>query len=149
MYQPKAIDTPASPQAIRAQVARIVSSEGFARSRRMQRFLEFIVEETLAGRAEELGEYGIATAVFDRSADFEPAVDPVVRIEARRLRAKLLEYYGTPESQQGDQVLIEVPKGAYVPVFRATPPVQVRGVPSGESPRRLAVLPFEVLSAAP
>lgn len=103
-------------QSVRAQLEAILDSEGFTRSPRMQRFLRFIVEETLAGRAEQLGEYAIATAVFDRSADFEPAVDPIVRNDARRLRVKLAEYYSqNPAPAQG--VLIEMPKGGYVPTF--------------------------------
>ena len=70
-------------QAVRAQVARILASEGFARSPRMQRFLDFVVEETLAGRAAHLREYAIAVSVFDRGEDFEPALDPIVRNDAR------------------------------------------------------------------
>jgi adenylate cyclase len=68
-----------TPPAVRAQLAAILASEAFVRSRRMQRFLEFVVEETLAGRDGQLGEYGIGLAVFDRSPDFEPALDPIVR----------------------------------------------------------------------
>src|SRR5215471_7300465 len=87
------MDTQIGPQAIRAQVARILASEGFVRCRRMQRFLEFVVEETLADRATELGEYAIGVSVFDRGQDFEPALDPIVRNDARRLRLKLAEHY--------------------------------------------------------
>lgn len=102
-------------QQIRTQMEAILESEGFARSRRMQRFLRFVVEETLAGKADQLGEYSVGLAVFDRGVDFEPALDPIVRNEARRLRVKLLEYY----SRSGaGTVLIEMPKGGYVPTFR-------------------------------
>ena len=111
---------PADPIAIRAQLGRILASEGFVRCRRMQRFLEYIVEEALAGRAQQLGEYGVGLAVFDRSPDFEPALDPIVRNDARRLRLKLLEYYRRPQERGG--VLIEVPKGGYAPVFRSLEP---------------------------
>jgi len=133
-------DVRIEPQAVREQLATILASEAFVRSRRMQRFLEFIVEETLEGRTDQIGEYSIGLAVFDRGADFEPALDPIVRNDARRLRLKLSEYYGVSHSGMADQVLIEIPKGGYVPVF--TP------VRSSKS-RRLAVLPFEVLSTAP
>lgn len=105
-------------QSIRKQLDAILESESFARSPRMQRFLRFVVEETLAGRTNQLGEYGIAIAVFDRDPDFEPALDPIVRNDARRLRAKLLEYYSQSFSQPG-MVIIEMPKGGYVPIFRA------------------------------
>lgn len=141
----RTIDVSIKPQAIRAQVGRILQCEGFVRSRRMQRFLEFVVEETLAGRTDQLGEYALGVAVFDRGEDFEPALDPIVRNDARRLRLKLLEYYRQAGPQE-TEVLIEIPKGGYVPVFRpigAT--VDDRCI---EHPR-LAVLPFEVLSDAP
>ena len=137
-------------RAIRAQVSRILASEAFVRSRRMQRFLEFIVEETLAGRAEQLGEYAIGVAVFDRSHDFEPAVDPIVRNDARRLRLKLLEYYGQPQPRVSDQVVVEIPKGGYVPTFlRPQLCAETTGGVRSEFPRRLAVLPFEDLYPAP
>src|SRR5689334_20705414 len=80
-------------EAVEAQVAHILASEGFSRCRRMQRFLQFVVEETLAGRGSTLGEYSIGVSVFDRGEDFEPALDPIVRNDARRLRSKLAEYY--------------------------------------------------------
>jgi TolB-like protein len=135
------------PHAVRAQLERILASEAFVRSRRIQRFLEFIVEETLAGREEELGEYGIGVAVFDRGADFEPALDPIVRNDARRLRLKLLEYYRDAKNRQPDDVFIDMPKGGYVPAFLPA------AVPETTAPRhhsrRLAVLPFESLSSEP
>ena len=137
-----------TPQAIRSQLGKILSSDAFIRSRRIQRFLEFIVEEALAGRADQLKEYGIGVAVFDKSDDFEPAVDPIVRNEARRLRLKLIEYYGQTQSREGDQVMIDIPKGAYVPVFAAAASREEKGIPQVDRPRRLAVLPFDVLSAA-
>jgi hypothetical protein len=141
------INAAITPQAVRAQVARIVGSEGFARSRRMQRFLEFVVEETLAGRADQLGEYAVGVAVFDRGPDFEPAVDPIVRNDARRLRVKLLEYYRETPTKAQDRVFIEMPKGGYVPVFCSMK--AAGGNPDANRPRRLGVLPFEVLSGAP
>src|SRR5689334_12854480 len=107
-----------APHAVREQLAAILASETFVRCRRMQRFLEFIVEETLAGRADQLGEYCIGVSVFDRGEDFEPALDPIVRNDARRLRLKLFEYYRQPGA--AGWILIEVPKGGYVPVFLPT-----------------------------
>jgi adenylate cyclase len=129
------IDCGASPEEIRAQAQKILASEGFVRCRRMQRFLEFVVAEALAGRAGQLGEYAIGVAVFDRGEDFEPALDPIVRNDARRLRSKLSEYYRAA-THAGDRVVIEVPKGGYVPVFLT---VQANAA-------RVAVLPFEVIS---
>ena len=80
-------------KAIREQLDRILHSGPFLQSRRRQRFLEFIVNEALAGRSERLKAYNVALEVFDRPESFDPVVDPLVRIEAARLRDKLREYY--------------------------------------------------------
>jgi hypothetical protein len=87
----------------------------------MRRFLEFVVEETLAGRANQLCEYSIAISVFERDESFEPGLDPIVRNDARRLRQKLLEYYERSKHVEDNQVLIEIPKGSYIPVFVSEP----------------------------
>lgn len=130
--------TPMSDEAVRAQVARIVASEGFARAPRMRRFLEFIVEETLAGRGDQLGEYTVGVSVFDRGAGFEPALDPIVRNDARRLRLKLMEYYRQLEGEPGEGILIEVPKGGYLPLFRRVRKSEWSGrVPIFDADRRL------------
>ncbi len=100
------------------QLAAILRSSGFINSERMKRFLEFIVEETLAGRGSELCEYSIGISVFDRGESFEPGLNPIVRNDARRLRNKLLEYYQQAKHAQEGEVIIEVPKGGYMPVFR-------------------------------
>jgi hypothetical protein len=105
--------------AIKQQLTKILSSQGFAHATRMKRFLEFIVEETLAGRANQICEYAIGTAVFERAESFEPGLDPIVRNDARRLRQKLLEYYHQLPREHDDQIIIELPKGGYVPLFRA------------------------------
>ena len=85
----------------------------FHQSQRRQRFLEYIVNETLAGRGERLKGYNIALEVFDRPETFDPTVDPLVRIEAARLRDKLREYYET--DGQSDPIRIDLPKGSYTP----------------------------------
>lgn len=139
-------DLAPSPNLVRAQLEKILASDAFARCPRMQRFLAFVVEETLAGRADQIGEYGIGLAVFDRRPDFQPQLDPIVRNDARRLRQKLLEYYREAQPQD---LTIEIPKGGYVPVFLpATAPVREQLSPPHGSPR-VAVLPFEILSSGP
>ena len=100
-------------KAIREQLARILNSGPFQQSRRRQRFLEYIVNETLAGRGERLKGYNVALEVFDRPATFDPVVDPLVRIEAARLREKLREYYEA--DGRSDPIRIELPKGSYTP----------------------------------
>jgi TolB-like protein len=112
-----------SPEAAREQLARIVASPDFAASDRVRRFLRYVVEETLAGRADRLKGYSIGLAVFDRDESFDSQADPVVRIEAGRLRRALERYYLL--CGQDDPILIEIPKGTYVPIFRYrfTPPL--------------------------
>jgi len=99
-----------------AAVKRITASQPFARSERLARFLRFIVERTLEGRSEEIKELVIAAEVFDRGLDFEPKDSTIVRTEARRLRQRLGDYYAAEGRE--DPTRIELPKGAYVPVFR-------------------------------
>src|SRR5262249_40005087 len=78
-------------------------------------FLRYTVEQTLAGAGGELKEYTIAAEVYGKSASYDPSVDSIVRVEAARLRSKLLEYYATRGSD--DPVRIDLPKGTYTPVF--------------------------------
>ncbi len=105
----------ASSDAVRKQLSKILNSEGFIHAGRMKRFLAFVVEEALAGRASQLCEYSIGISVFERSESFEPGVDAIVRNDARRLRQKLLEYY--QQAGKGDAISITVPKGGYVPAI--------------------------------
>ena len=103
---------------IREQLGRILESTPFVQSRRRQRFLEYVVHETLAGRGERLKGYSIALEVFGRPETFDPVADPIVRIEAGRLREKLRCYYDTYGWK--DPVRITLPRGTYRPriVFR-------------------------------
>lgn len=98
-----------------AAVERVASSATFQRSERLRKFLRFIVESTLDGRSEELKEYLIGVEVFGKGPSFDPRLDSAVRVEARRLRGKLEEYY--QREGAGDAVRIRLPKGGYVPVF--------------------------------
>ncbi len=104
-----------TPEAVRAQLRRILGCEDFDASERNRHFLHYIVEETLAGRADRIKAYCIATSVFGRDPSFDPQADPIVRIEASRLRRSLERYYLSVGKE--DPVLITVPKGSYVPAF--------------------------------
>jgi len=105
---------------IEAQVDRILSSTIFRGAPTLGGFLKFIVDRTLQGKPAEINEYVIATQVFGRGAGFDPTSDTIVRTQAYRLRAKLQQYYGRPGAD--DLLVIEVPKGHYVPIFRSNPP---------------------------
>ena len=102
-------------KAIREELVRILNSGPFHQAQRRQRFLEYIVNEALAGRGERLKGYSVAQAVFDRAETFDPNIDPIVRLEAGRLRDRLREYYDG--DGQDDPVLIELPKGTYTPLI--------------------------------
>ena len=78
------ISTAMEDRTVRQQLEKIAAHALFSRSERMERFLRFAVERTLAGRADDLKEYSVAMEVFDRPASFDPRVDPIVRVEARR-----------------------------------------------------------------
>ncbi|MDL2398809.1 hypothetical protein [Rhizobium mayense] len=111
-------ESASSPQIseIREQLERILASDEFLAPERGRRFLEYVVEETLAGRADYLKAYTIAQEVFTRDPSFDAQNDPVVRIEAGRIRRGLERYYLV--AGQADPVEITIPKGAYVPCFR-------------------------------
>ncbi len=112
-----------SPEAVRQQLERVLASETFANTGRLSRLLRYIVERTVAGEGEHLKEYVLGVEVFDRGDQYDPRIDSIVRVEARRLRAKLEEYY--VEAGARDAIVIAVPRGAYVPTFeerRAAPP---------------------------
>ena len=75
--------------AVRQQLERVLASSTFQQAARLKRFLRFIVEETLDSRAGELKEYVVAVQVFEKEDSFDPRTDPLVRVQARRLRARL------------------------------------------------------------
>lgn len=100
---------------IRAQLDRILGSPEFNVPTRVRQFLSYVVEQTLSGQADRIKAYTVALEVFGRDANFDIQNDPVVRIEAGRLRRALERYYLLAGSQ--DPVLIEIPKGGYVPHF--------------------------------
>jgi hypothetical protein len=98
------------------QVQRIIQSDGFRRSARMERFLTLAVERALTGHPEELKEYALGRDVFNRGKDYDPREDSIVRVEAQRLRRKLREYYDS--CGRDDLVIVEFHAGSYVPAFR-------------------------------
>ena len=100
---------------IMPELERIAQSPHFVRSKRLIRFLQFTVLETLRGKGEALSEHVIATEAYERPATFDSQVDPIIRNEARRLRSKLNHYYRTEGSR--DPVIIKYRPGSYAPTF--------------------------------
>src|SRR5690242_15091535 len=99
-----------SPDLVRRELERILASPEFARAPRHRRFITFIVEETLAGRADELKEYVIGVSVFDKGEQFDPKSDSTVRTEATKLRARLDRCYSAAGPQPALRILM--PKGS-------------------------------------
>ena len=105
-----------SEQEVRAELERLLQSTLFLQSDRLGRFLRFAIENALAGNTDLLKEYVIGTEVYDRKPPYHPSQDSIVRTEARRLRAKLKEYYESEGKQ--NPVFIYFRPGTYVPLFR-------------------------------
>lgn len=101
---------------IQAQLGRMLASKAFAHAERPSRFLRFIAEQTINGQGAALKEYLIGVEVFGRETTYDPRTDPIVRVEASRLRTRLSEYY--EGEGHGDPVQIDLERGSYVPVFR-------------------------------
>jgi serine/threonine-protein kinase len=119
-------DVESSHDSIHAQLERILSSPGFARNQRISSLLAYIVRKHLEGKPEQLKETVIGVELFGRKPDYDPHRDSVVRTEAAKLRARLLEYYASAGA--ADPVTIEIPKGRYRPVVRfSTPALQPNG----------------------
>lgn len=140
------------PDAIRQQLARIEASPEFAGSARLLAFLRFIVEETLAGTAIALKEVVIGNALYGREPPYDSRIDSTVRVEARRLRRKLLDYQAG--SGRSDPVVISLPVGGYVPSF--APRGQTAPAPSASDnifrPGQgavVAIIPLRALSPDP
>jgi adenylate cyclase len=114
--QPHAEKDPAPDAAkIQKQLQRILTSPEFQATDRQRDFLQFVITETIAGRDQEIKGYTVATQVFGRKDDFDQATDPIVSIQANRLRRSLERYYLVAGQQ--DPVRIDIPKGTYVPTF--------------------------------
>ncbi len=148
---------------IRAQLERILHSQTFAQAPVLRRLLQYIVESTIGGRERDLKEYAVGVDVFGRGPDFDPRTDTIVRVQARRLRARLDDYYR--REGVGDPIIVDVPRGRYVAECqRASTPVATdivrSAIPSTSAldpvetvssigPASIVVLPFLNLSGDP
>jgi PAS domain S-box-containing protein len=113
---------------IRAALERMVASESFRTCPRLAAFLRFVIEATLRGESAHLKGYTIAVEALGRSGDFDPQQDPIVRVEAGRLRRVIQHYYAGPGAE--DLLIIDIPRGHYIPVFRYRRAEQALPIPS-------------------
>lgn len=131
------------------QLNRIIGSRIFRQTDRLKRFLSYVVRETIGGRAGALKEFTVGVEVFNRDTSFDPRSDPIVRVQARRLRAQLERYYA--EEAGDDEIVFEMPKGGYSIVFSPVRPTRANrsekaAVPRLVSRNTVLVLPFSDLS---
>ena len=121
---------------IREQLERILGSQCFEQAGRSSKFLRFAADQTLAGFGDRLKGYTIAVEVFGRPADFDAQNDPLVRVEAGRLRRRLAEYYAG--EGRNDQLRVDLPRGGYAVVWSylqvAEPPARLASAPGPASP---------------
>ena len=120
-------------QEVAEQLSRIVSSPHFRNSRRYPAMLSFLVDETLAGRADSLKERTLGVVVFGRKTDYDTAADPVVRVSAGEIRKRIAQYYQGQGS--ADPVCFELPVGSYVPQFSRLSHAPRNSTPAPEFPR--------------
>ena len=121
---------------IRAALDRVLAAPDFTTSLRLAAFLRYVVEATLDGRAEEIKGYTIAVEALGRPPSFDPQSDPIVRVEATRLRRALERYYATTGTD--DPLLIDIPKGGYVPRFLRRAEAGPETAPGAEPPEPAA-----------
>ncbi len=145
------------PEQVRLCLDRVLASRFFSSSPRLSQFLRHVVAHTLQGEPSELKEVSIGMAVFGKTPSYDPKEEPIVRVEARRLRARLDQYYA--EAGAGDPIRIHLPKGGYQAQFEeiATPqqqddmpvePVKVLIEPPVETAIRLSPPPPPATTAA-
>jgi len=132
---------PISPDSIREQMGRILSSALFENAVRSRALLKFVVEQTVNNQADRLKEYTLGAEALGRGDSFDPRTDPIVRAEASRLRSRLERYYAA--EGRADPVEIVLPKGGYLPQFLdRTLPRQTAGPPRAHPPRRKFTYPI-------
>ena len=124
---------------VRDQLNRILLSRYFNKAKKKSRFLEFMCEQALLGKAEGVNEYTIGVDIYERAADFNPQEDSIVRVQAHEIRKSLVAYYA--EAGREDRLRIDLPSGGYVPVFIRLNGVTPEPVQPAERPREIPLAP--------
>src|SRR5215467_16374323 len=122
LRQPSSVSNPAEPveEEKLEQLSRLLESRALHGAENLRSFLHYIAQRAIEHEEGQLKEYTIATDVFGRAKDFDSRTDSVVRVQAKRLREKLKDYYDT--EGKSDRVLLDLPKGHYNVVFSYVPP---------------------------
>jgi serine/threonine-protein kinase len=133
-------------QAVRDHLERIVADDLFSGAARLCRFLRFTVESKISGREDQIKEFVIGREVFDRKDGYDPRLDPIVRVEARRLRAKLAEYYAGPG--RTEPLRLEYPRGSYIPIVARPTAVVADAQPAHRRSMKWLAIPGAIVVAA-
>jgi adenylate cyclase len=131
---------PETQEEVRAQIRRILTHPTFSHAKRLSSLLRYLVEQALAGRADELKEYTVGVEVFSRGTHFDPRLDSIVRVEASKLRSRLTAYYTDVGAR--DAIVVQLARGSYSPVITRPAPLNTHP----HTPGAIAVLPFVNLS---
>ena len=127
--------------AIRDQLERLLADSYFSHSKRFPMFLRFVTERTLAGEADHINERWLGIEIFGRSADYDTAADPVVRVTAAEIRKRVAQYYQDPA--HANELRISLPSGSYVPKFHLPKDAGDSGLKETEQPAPEALMPAE------
>ena len=111
----RAVLSEAEKSAIREQLDRLLANPHFSHSKRFPSFLRFVVEQTLAGEAENIKERTLGIEIFGRDADYDTASDPIVRVTAAEIRKRVAQYY--QDAAKSEELRISLPSGSYIPKF--------------------------------
>src|SRR5580658_2661826 len=129
--------SPAAKNAIHEQLDRLLASSYFSHSKRFPNFLRFVVEQTLAGDADDIKERTLGIEIFGKDADYDTAADPIVRVTAAEIRKRVAQYYQDPA--HNEEIRITLPSGAYVPQFHSPKGGAVLGLPEIDPVAQVAV----------
>ena len=108
--------SPPSHEGILRQLERMLASADFNATPQQASLFKYVVNQTLGGNTDRIKDHTIAIEVFGRRSDFDQSIDPIVSIQASRLRLALARYYKT--GGENDTICINIPTGTYVPVFK-------------------------------
>jgi hypothetical protein len=132
---------------MRAELAAVLSSRYFSRAPTLVKFLSYICEKHFQGETSQIKEYTVAVEAFGRPESFEPKQDPIVRVDANRLRLRLMKYYRN--EGRDHPIQIHLPKGQYIPVFEVRDARQRPGNGPQIVPRRKGAGNLPVAAYAP
>lgn len=114
-------------RAIGEQLERLLASPYISHSKRFPNFLRFVVEHTLAGEADDIKERTLGIEIFGKDANYDTALDPIVRVTAAEIRKRMAQYY--QNSVHDEELRITLPSGSYIPQFHSPKGKSIYGLP--------------------